>query len=135
MSSLFSCAISPENSLDGYIRLTFDAFSSLHFRRKLAWEDKDLQQDLIVEDVPASCAGYCEWATDGALPVSIGWAWFGVADGRRFIAPGGISSNVMLVTQASYDLGTHRTDELLRAWLSGESWQNDEIEHGFRAMR
>jgi hypothetical protein len=109
--------------LDGYIRLTFDAFSSLNFQRKLAWEDEGLQQDLNVEDVPAFCAGYCEWATDGALQISIGWAWFGLADGRKFIAPGGINSNVMLVTQTSYDLGMHRTDELLRAWLSGESWQ------------
>ncbi|OOG62060.1 hypothetical protein B0E46_13800 [Rhodanobacter sp. B04] len=116
-------AASPKRSLDGYIRLTFDALSSLNFQRKLAWEDPDLQQDLIVEDVPAFCAGYCEWATNDVLQVSIGWAWFGLANGRRFIAPGGISSNVMLVTQTSYDLGMHRTDELLRAWLSGESWQ------------
>jgi Domain of unknown function (DUF4902) len=125
-SLLASCAVSPQRSLDGYIRLTFDAFSRLHFQRKLAWEDEDLQQDLIVEDVPAFCAGYCEWATAGAHQVSIGWAWFGLADGRKFIAPGGINSNVMLVTQTSYDLGMHRTDELLRAWLSGESWQTCE---------
>lgn len=127
MNSLSSCAIPSKRSLDGYIRLTFEAFASLNFQRKLVWQDKDLQQELIVEDVPASCAGYCEWATESALQVSIGWAWFGVADGRRFIAPGGISSNVMLVTQTRYDLGTHRTDELLRAWLSGESWQTSEI--------
>ena len=125
-SLLASCAVSPKKSLDGYIRLTFDAFSRLNFHRKLAWEDEDLQQDLILEDVPACCAGYCEWATDGALQVSIGWAWFGVADGRKFIAPGAINSNIMLVTQTSYDLGMHRTDELLRAWLSGESWQTGE---------
>jgi len=131
VNSSSSCVISPQRSLDGYIRLTFDAFSSLNFQRKLVWEDKGLQQDLIVEDVPALCAGYCEWATEGALQVSIGWAWFGLADGRKLIAPGGISSNVMLVTQTSYDLGMHRTDELLRAWLSGESWQSGECVCGF----
>jgi hypothetical protein len=32
----------------------------------------------------------------------------------------------MLVTQTSYDLGMHRTDEMLRAWLSSESWQTCE---------
>lgn len=126
MSSLSSCAIAPDRSLDGYIRLTFDAFLNLHFSRKLAWEDEELQQDLIVGDVPASCAGYCEWATADVHQVSIGWAWFDGADGRRYIAPGGISSNLMLVTPACYDLGMHRTAELLQAWLSGESWQTGE---------
>jgi len=113
-----------KRSLDGYIRITFDAFSSLNFQQKRAWEDKELREDLLVEDIPASCAGYCEWATDETPhQISVGWAWFSVADGRIFVAPGGISSNVMLVTQTSFDLGMHRTNELLQTWLSGETWQ------------
>jgi hypothetical protein len=113
-----------KRSADGYIRITFDTFSSLNFHRKLAWEDRELQEDLIVEDIPACCAGYCEWATDETPhQISVGWAWFSLADGRILVAPGGISSNVMLVTQTSYDLGMHRTNELLLTWLSGESWQ------------
>jgi hypothetical protein len=125
-----------KRSLDGYIRITFDAFSSLNFQRKLAWEDKGLRHDLIVDDIPASCAGYCEWATDETPDqVSIGWAWFSLADGRIFIAPGGISSNVMLVTQASYDLGMHKTNELLQAWLAGEVWQPNAPEPGPAALR
>jgi len=124
-----SCMIptNTKRSLDGYIRITFDVFSSLNFQQKLAWEDEGLQQDLIVDDIPASCAGYCEWATEAAsAQVSVGWAWFSLADGRTFVAPGGMSSNVMLVTQAGYDLGMHKTNELLQAWLARETWQPGE---------
>jgi uncharacterized protein DUF4902 len=121
-----SCMVftNTKRSLDGYVRMTFDALSNLNFQRKLAWQDEGLQQDLIVDDIPASCAGYCEWATEEAPPqISIGWAWFSLADGRTFVAPGGMSSNVMLVTQTGYDLGMHKTNELLHAWLARESWQ------------
>lgn len=113
-------------SFDGYIRLTFDTFSNLDFRQKRAWEDTELRDELVQEDVPAFRAGYCEWATEDAPdPVSIGWAWFRLANGRTFLAPGGISSNVMFVAPASHDLGTHRTQELLHAWLTGENWELD----------
>lgn len=129
-----SCSIfaTTKRSLDGYIRITFDAFSSLNFQRKLRWEDEGLRQDLIVDDVPAFCAGYCEWATEGKPDqVSVGWAWFALADRRTFIAPGGISSNVMLITPTGYDLGMRRTSKLLHAWLSGETWASDEIAPAF----
>ena len=128
-----SCTVfaNAKRSLDGYIRITFDAFSSLNFQQKRAWEDKELQEDLILEDIPASCAGYCEWATDETPhQISVGWAWFGLADGRIFVAPGGISSNVMLVTPTSFDLGPHRTNELLQTWLSGESWHSNGVSPG-----
>lgn len=115
-------------SFDGYIRITFDTFSSLDFRQKRAWEDEELRDELVEEDVPAFRAGYCEWATeDSPDPVSIGWAWFRLANGRTFLAPGGISSNVMLIAHANHDLGTCRTQELLHAWLTGENWDLDTI--------
>ncbi|MBB6241118.1 MULTISPECIES: DUF4902 domain-containing protein [unclassified Rhodanobacter] len=113
-------------SLDGYIRMTFEVFSRLNFIRKLSWEDHNLIENLIPEGIQASCAGYCEWATSGTHHVSIGWAWFALPDGRQFMAPGGISSNVMLVTQNRYDLGMERTSELLSTWLSTEQWQSQQ---------
>jgi hypothetical protein len=122
-----SSAVSPKISLDGYIRLTFDAFSRLSFPQKLVWEDKSLREDLIESCIPAFRAGYCEWATDATPQVSLGWAWFGLADGQKFLAPGGISSNVMFVTQTNYDLGMPKTNELLCAWLARECWQPTEI--------
>jgi hypothetical protein len=122
-----SSAVAPKLSSDGYIRLTLDAFLSLSFPQKLAWEDKCLQEDLIGSCVPAFRAGYCEWATDDMPLVSIGWAWFGLADGQKFLAPGGVSSNVMFVTQTNYDLGMPKTNELLCAWLACECWQPIEI--------
>ncbi len=133
MGSLSSaCNATPVRSFDGYIRLTFDAFSNLEFRQKLAWEDEGLRDELIEENVPAFRAGFCEWATDEVSnPVSVGWAWFRLADNRTFLAPGGISSNVMFIAQSGYDLGMRKTNELLRAWLTGEDWQPSGLGLGF----
>lgn len=114
-------------SFDGYIRLTFDAFTQLTFRHKLAWEDPELHRELRAEYFPASRAGYCEWETGEGIAVSVGWAWFAIADGRTFIAPGYVNSNLMLVTHKNYDLGAFKTSELLRAWLSSLRWQPEGI--------
>lgn len=113
--------------LDGYIRMTFDAFAGLEFTLRKSWEDSTLNDDLRHEGIEARHAGYCEWETDATQAVSIGWAWFECPNGMLAIAPGGISTNVMLVTpRTGYDLGQMKTEELLQAWLSGESWQPKE---------
>jgi len=110
---------------DGYMRLTFDAFSDLEFNRKHIWEDPALLEELTTDDLPARRAGYCEWSTDDVLHhVSIGWAWFCLESEQIFLAPGGISRNVMFVSPSGFDLGAHRTSELLSAWLSAEPWQD-----------
>jgi hypothetical protein len=119
--------IVPEFSFDGYVRLTFDAFTRLTFPRKSAWEDSELRHELCAEYFPACRAGYCEWETGERNAVSVGWAWFAIADGKMFIAPGYVNSNLMLVTQESYDLGAFKTSELLRAWLSSLHWQPERI--------
>jgi hypothetical protein len=117
-------ATSFQPSLDGYVRITFESFSHLAFTHRLTWQDNDLQKDLAAEDIPAAHAGYCEWATDKqACCVSLGWAWFGAADGRILLAPGGVNSNVMFITKKGYDLGSRQTAELLQCWLSATAWQ------------
>ncbi len=117
-------ATSFKASLDGYVRITFESFSHLAFTNRLRWEDDGLQKDLAAEDIPATRAGYCEWATDKQpCCVSLGWAWFGVADGPMLLAPGGVSSNVMFITKEGYDLGSRQTGELLQSWLSAKAWQ------------
>jgi len=122
-----SDAMLPGFSFDGYVRLTFDVFAQLTFQHKLAWEDPDLSRELRAECFPAFRAGYCEWETGKGSAISVGWAWFAIADGKMFIAPGYVNSNVMLVTQESYDLGAFKTSELLRAWLSSLHWQPERI--------
>lgn len=113
--------------LDGYIRMTFEAFTKLEFTLRKSWKDSTLNDDLRHEGIEACQAGYCEWETDDTQAVSIGWAWFECPDGRLAIAPGGISTNVMLVTpKNSYDVGQAKTEALLQAWLSGEHWQPKE---------
>jgi len=105
--------------------MTFEAFTALEFTIRKSWEDRTLNEDLRSEGIETSCAGYCEWGTDATLGVSIGWAWFGLPCGRRAVAPGGINTNVMLVThKARYDLGQETTDKLLQAWLACEPWES-----------
>ena len=133
-SPLHNCEAAPQNfSPDGYIRLTFEAFTQLAFTHRLAWEDPELRHELCAESFPAHRAGYCEWDTEGKRAVSIGWTWFSIADGSIFVAPGCVSSNVMLVTHNSYDIGAFKTSELLRAWLSSTHWQPGKLCKELRA--
>ena len=113
-----------QTSFDGYIRMTFETFNQLKFIRQECWEDVSLGEELRQAGIEISCAGYCEWGTDSIHSVSIGWAWFDCPTGRRVIAPGGISTNVMFVaSKSSYDLGQGKTGDLLQVWLSGQRWQ------------
>lgn len=121
-----SQTVLPQFSFDGYIRLTFEAFTRLTFRHKLAWEDPELNRELRAEYLPARRAGYCEWDTGEEITVSVGWAWFAIADGKTFIAPGYVSSNLMLVTEKNYDLGSLKTSDLLLAWLSSLNWRPEQ---------
>jgi hypothetical protein len=123
-SAFSSSQASPKGLFDGYVRITFDALSQVVFSQRHAWEDESLREDLAHEDVPALRAGYCEWsASDAARQISIGWAWFMSQTGRVLLAPGGMSTNLMLVSNGCFDLGMHKTGELLHAWLSGITWQ------------
>jgi hypothetical protein len=109
---------------DGYVRLTYLQFCDLRFSKRCAVSDDDLRRELLAQDIPAHCAGYCDWLDDStAVQVSVGWAWFSAADyAPRIMAPGGMSSNVMLICPDGSDLGPATTDELLRAWLSTRIW-------------
>lgn len=107
--------------------MTFEVFTKLRFIVRSSWEDLDLASELRCEGIETSCAGYCEWEAEATSTVSVGWAWFVCAKGRHTIAPGGISTNVMLVAHKTrYDLGDDRTAALLQGWLAGEHWAADE---------
>jgi hypothetical protein len=113
-------------SEDGYIRLTFQRFCRLSFSQRMTITDEDLRSDLLAQDVPAFCAGYCDWIdVSTSVHVSVGWAWFATSQGApQLLAPGGMSSNVMITSADGQDLGPTKTDELLRAWLSSQVWQD-----------
>jgi hypothetical protein len=114
-----------EYSENGYIRLTYATFCRLHFPKRLLIEDDDLRRELIDQELPAFCAGYCDWVDDTTtVQVSIGWAWFmSGGEASQRLAPGGFSSNVMFVSGEGSDLGVAKTSELLETWLSEISWQ------------
>jgi hypothetical protein len=116
-----------EYSEDGYIRLTFQQLCMLQFSQRQTINDDDLREELIEQDVPAVGAGYCDWLdASTAVQISVGWAWFVTAhDAPPLLAPGGLSSNVMITSVDGNDLGPVKTDELLRAWLSGQVWQKN----------
>jgi hypothetical protein len=110
---------------DGYLRLQFNAFCALPFEQRTLYADEELRDELLDEDLPVATAGYCEWTDDscGAV-VTVGWAWFTTeAFGTKYMAPGGVSSNVMLLSREGNDLGMLRTQELLTGWLVGKPWQ------------
>jgi len=124
-STLWSTAGCLEWSEDGYIRLTFQRLCELSFAQRLTITDDDLCSDLVAQDVPAVTAGYCDWS-DISTPVhvSIGWAWFATGpDTPQLLAPGGVSSNVMITGSDGNDLGPTKTNELLKSWLSSQLWQ------------
>jgi hypothetical protein len=114
-----------EYSENGYIRLTFPQFCELTFPKRLVIEDDDLRRELIDQELPAFCAGYCDWLDDTcAVQISVGWAWFTTArDMVQVLAPGGVSSNVMFVSPDGRDLGTAQTSGLLQGWLATMAWQ------------
>jgi hypothetical protein len=115
-----------EYSENGYIRLTYDRFCALRFPKRFVIEDDDLRRELADQEVPAFCAGFCDWVDDTSIAhVSVGWAWFIAAtDSAQRLAPGGFSSNVMFVSVEGVDLGVVETNKLLENWLSGISWQS-----------
>jgi len=112
---------------DGYIRLQFKTFCALPFEQRALIADDDLRDELLEEELPVVTAGYCEWVdSSSSVPITVGWAWFTTeAFGTKYMAPGGVSSNVMLISKELHDLGARRTQELLTAWLVSTSWQID----------
>jgi len=115
----------PEWSEDGYVRLTFQRFCRLSFTQRLIIPDEELCRDLQARDVPAFGAGYCDWLdTSTPVRISVGWTWFITAEGApQCLAPGWVRSNVMITSPRGYDLGVLKTNELLKAWLSSQIWQ------------
>ncbi|WP_236181709.1 MULTISPECIES: DUF4902 domain-containing protein [Pseudomonas] len=107
---------------DQLIRLSYAELSSVTFQPSLAWVDTCLTAELKEIGLPVACAGYSEWEShDFAPKLSIGWAWFKASfSGKVFIAPGGISCNIMLRSTRGYDLGAHTTQEMILLWLSGQ---------------
>jgi Domain of unknown function (DUF4902) len=112
---------------DGYVRLTFPQLCRLKFDKRQMFTDEELLQELLDQNIPALDAGYCDWLdVSTSVQISVGWAWFTIRKNpSRVLAPGGVSSNVMLTSADGSDLGTNRTDELLQAWLSARAWESD----------
>ncbi|WP_179958330.1 DUF4902 domain-containing protein [Chitinimonas arctica] len=110
---------------DGYIRLTFADFCALRLSQCMAWRDMALLDELRDSGLPVEQAGYCEWSSEETeKKISLGWAWFRPnPDASPMVAPGGISSNMMLCSHAGYDLGMATTEQLLMSWLAGQPWQ------------
>ena len=114
-----------EYSENGYIRLTYVQFCALNFPKRLFIEDDELRRELVDQELPAFCAGFCDWVDDTtAVQVSVGWAWFITGtDSTQRLAPGGFSSNVMFVSLDGNDVGAAKTNEMLGEWLTGVLWQ------------
>jgi hypothetical protein len=111
-----------EPGKDGYFRVTFDNLRNMPFPRRWAFEDSNLVNELRDLHLDVERAGYCEW--EGPNSMSLGFGWIAIAGGERvLLAPGGVSSNVMLTSTKGYDLGPDTTEHILGSWLSGQLWQ------------
>jgi hypothetical protein len=112
---------------DHFIRMSYKEFSNVTFYQYMAWLDTDLLEELNSLGIEAISAGFCEWASITNCPtISIGWTWFRQSSmGFPFLAPGGISTNLMLRCATGYDLGPRATEELLISWLSRQNWQHE----------
>jgi hypothetical protein len=115
---------------DGYLRLTYTAFLRLRFRPHLVWPDDSLLAELAQESLDIRRAGYCEWVSSLERGrnstnrlASIGWAWMETHEYRLLLVPGGVQSNLRLLSDDSRDLGTCSTQLLLSDWLDNLAWQ------------
>ncbi|MDN5925060.1 MAG: DUF4902 domain-containing protein [Xanthomonadales bacterium] len=118
--------------LPGYVRMTIATFDSLTFPQRMAFEDEDLRLELAQEEPRVLQAGFCDWVDATAQTrVCIGWAWclqFG--DPCERLAPGGFSSNVLLLGDDGSALGQDHTDQVLRDWLASQAWQGSLVKDG-----
>lgn len=116
---------------DGYLRLTYTAFLRLQFRPHMVWPDASLLEELAhaQEDLRILSAGHCEWvASLERSPsicrlASVGWAWMETQENRLLVAPGGVQSNLRLLSDDNMDLGSRTTQLLLAEWLDEAAWQ------------
>ncbi|MGN6739722.1 DUF4902 domain-containing protein [Dyella sp.] len=116
---------------DGYLRLTCTAFLRLQFRPHMVWPDASLLEELAHARVGLGIrrAGHCEWIAPLEPPsstvrlVSVGWAWMETLENRLLAAPGGIQSNLRLLSDDNMDLGPRTTQLLLAEWLDEAAWQ------------
>lgn len=114
----------PVISYDGYIRLRLSSLDTLSFVHLISAIDDGLLRELQSQTLPALRAGYSEWVSDTVPPVSVGWDWFIHRESERImLAPDGVRSNVMLIDQSGYDLGSETSTRLFGTWLSSFEWQ------------
>lgn len=113
-------------SADGYIRLPLSRVSTMRFEHLGSNANAEFLAELKEHALPASNAGFSEWASDTTPAVSLGWGWY-IHDtsNRVLLAPDPVRSNVMLTDLRGYDLGPVATAHLFNAWLAGYDWQDN----------
>ena len=111
---------------DGYIRLPLSRLSAMRFEHLGSDVDAEFLAELKEQALPASNAGFSEWASNTTPAVSLGWGWY-IHDtlNRMLLAPDPVRSNVMLTDLRGYDLGPVATSHLFSAWLAGYDWQDN----------
>jgi len=114
--------------------MTFADFCSLRFPRRFNIQDRYLLIELKARNVPAIRAGYCDWLDNTtSVTLNIGWEWYETSASRQLV-PGGISSNVMLLTANGADFERTQRDTLLHFWLEQQHWRNKRRSEGLAAI-
>lgn len=115
----------------GYIRLLYSELQNqtlVHLISGLDEDGPDLPQDGAV---PTAITGYTEWVSEGRPVITVGWDWQMLSDHSNIglHRVGGPSSNVMLVSPGSVDLGPQKTAVLLETFIDGFDWQPVTLEY------
>lgn len=117
-------------SQDGYIRLTLESFQQVEMVHLFSGMDEDRPISMGTGATSHPITGYTEWVSHGTPAISIGWDWelIGTQGKAQLIQTGTPGSNMMLVDQHGYDLGSTRTKLLIAVWLNTFAWQAETLE-------
>ena len=95
------------------------AFKKLAFQQLVANADPELLSELIGQAIPSRIAGFCEWVSDTAPVVSVGFDWhINDEPNRVAILSNAPRTNLMMVNAKGYDYGPQRTSRFLLTWIN-----------------
>jgi len=116
---------------DGYVRISLADLGKLTLQLLFADSDPDIEAQLTASGLTLRQAGYCEWigSVDNAH-ITLGLDLLTLDDQPRpIMAPGGIGTNVKIISQSGYDLQPELSHTLLSEALKSKGWEEKLSRH------
>ena len=114
-------------SVDGYVRITFEAFQKTEISHLFSGIDEDRPSNNGVGANYSAITGYTEWVSNSSPAITIGWDWTMTrGEANASLVHAGIpGSNLMFLDQHNQDLGPETTRQMLSDWLDIFGWQSE----------